>query len=75
MQSKGLLLKGRCSIVNSHGEQVHVNESFVMWFNTITLKEFIAPFCFCFNTNTCRPRWSRSNVLASRYKVRGFKPA
>ena len=24
-------------------EQVHVNESFVMWFNTITLKQFIAP--------------------------------
>ena len=34
--------KGSCSIVNSHGKQVHVNESFVMWFNTITLKQFIA---------------------------------
>ena len=22
----------------------------------------------------CRPRWSRGNVLASRSKVRGFKP-
>jgi hypothetical protein len=28
MQGKGLLLKGRSSIVNSHGEHVHVNESF-----------------------------------------------
>ena len=41
MQGKGLLLRGSCSIMNSHGEQVHVNESFVMWFNTITLKQFI----------------------------------
>ena len=32
MQGKGLLLRGKCSIVNSHGEQVHVNESF---FNTM----------------------------------------
>ena len=36
MQGKGLLLRGSCSVVNSHGEQVHVNESFVVWFNTIT---------------------------------------
>ena len=45
MQGKGLLLRGSCSILYSHGEQVHVNESFVMWFNTITLKQFTAPFC------------------------------
>ena len=24
---------------------------------------------------TCRPRWSRGNVLASRSKVHGFKPS
>ena len=41
---EGLLLIGSCSVVNSHGEQVHVNESFFMLFNTITLKQFIAPF-------------------------------
>ena len=41
MQGEGLLLRGGCSIINSHGEQVHVSESFVMWFNTITLKQFI----------------------------------
>ena len=46
MQGKGLLLRGSCSIVNSYGEQVHVNENFVMWFNTIILKQFISPFCF-----------------------------
>ena len=45
MQDKGLLLRSY-SIVNSHGDQVHVNENFVMWFNTIFLKQFIAPFCF-----------------------------
>ena len=44
MKGKGLLLRGTCSIVNSHCEQVHVNESFVMWFNTNNLKQFIAPF-------------------------------
>ena len=42
MQDKGLLLRESCSIVNSNGEQDHVKESFVMWFNTITLKQFIA---------------------------------
>ena len=41
MQGKRLLLRGNCSIVNSHGEQVHVNESFVMWFNSITLKQLL----------------------------------
>ena len=46
MQDKGLLPRGTCSIVNSHGDQVHVNESFVMWFNTVTLKQIIAHFCF-----------------------------
>ena len=29
MQCKGLLLRGRCSIVNSHGEQVHMNYSYI----------------------------------------------
>ena len=51
--------RGRCSIVNSHGDQVHVNESFIVWFNTITLKQFIAPFCFL----SCSRRFFHSFLL------------
>ena len=43
---EGLLLIGSCSVVNSHGEQVHVKESSVMWFNTITVKHFLVLFVF-----------------------------
>ena len=53
MQGKGLLLRGRCSIENSHGEQVHVNESLlfikqrICWISiTALLKKNLLYFAF-----------------------------
>ena len=59
MQGKGLLLRGRCSIVNSHGEQVHVNESFCCVVSHYHFKTVYSSFLFL----SCSPRFFHSFLL------------